>query len=181
MSIPIRRSNTMRLCLLLALCASACTRSDLPLTETREVPLPIDSAFQQSPPTLAEWAYTRGISADLDGDGLTERVVVVAEVSLNEAGFPLWEDGHRWGVYAEAATGERTVMYAGFVPNGFVEAAVLQADSLGAASVLVLERSPGRLRTFEVRYSGAGTAAGVSSNEYQIGAWIPGSASLAND
>jgi hypothetical protein len=169
----------MRFPFLIVLGVTACSGQDSSAGGSGDQPLPIDPAVVESADTVAEWPYRRNISADLTGDGQAERVMVAAEVSLTEAGFPLWEDGHRWGIFAEAPTGERTLLYSGFVPNGFVEAAVLAADSLGASSLLVQERTPNRLRTFELRYEGPGDADVVSSQDHQIGVWLPGSASLA--
>src|SRR5438046_90801 len=47
------------------------------------------------------WQYARRASVDLDGDGKPESVVMIADVTLDKRGRPLWEDGHRWQVYVE--------------------------------------------------------------------------------
>jgi hypothetical protein len=139
---------------------------------------PIDSARIGSVDSVATWAYRRETSADLDGDGAAERVILTADVELGSGGVPLWEDGHRWALVVESARGERTLVYGAFVPNGFAEAAVLAADSQGRRRVLVQERTPQQLRSLEVEYGGPGEARARSAAHYPVGEWLPGSASL---
>ncbi len=69
-------------------------------------------------------------------------------------------------------------MYTAFVPNGFVEAALLQASSEGRREVLVQERTPQQLRALVVAYEAPGKARSVSGAYYQVETWFPGSASL---
>jgi hypothetical protein len=139
---------------------------------------PVDVARVGSAEVAATWAYRREASADLDGDGTAERVVISADVTLSEKQVPLWEDGHRWAVYAEGGDGKRTMLYGAFVPNGFAEAAVLAADSEGRRRVLVQERTPGQVRALEIEYLGPGDAKSRSAAHYQIEQWLPGVASL---
>ena len=51
------------------------------------------------------WPYRHETSADLDGDGSTERVILAADVSMSSAGVPLWEDGHRGAAIRTALEG----------------------------------------------------------------------------
>jgi hypothetical protein len=139
---------------------------------------PVDRARVGSAELAAAWAYRKEVSADLDGDGSPERVVIAADVVVSPRGLPLWEDGHRWAVYAESSTGERTLLYAAFVPQGFAEAAVTVADAQARRHVLVQERTRDQLRALEVEYAGPGRARSRSAAYYQIGEWLPGSASL---
>lgn len=104
--------------------------------------------------------------------------MIAADVTLSERQVPLWEDGHRWAVYAESAEGRRTTLYGASVPNGFAEAAVLAADSEGRRRVLVQERTPGQVRALEVEYLGPGVAKSRSAAHYQIEQWLPGMAAL---
>lgn len=138
---------------------------------------PIDSARGGSITDIASWPYRHEASADLDGDGTAERVVITSDVQMDST-RALWEDGHRWGVYAESQGGERTLLYSAFVPNGFVEAAILTADNTGRRRILVQERTPQQVRALEVEYEGPGKAKSSSAAYYQIGEWLPGSASL---
>ncbi len=139
---------------------------------------PVDVARVGSTEVAAAWSYRREASADLDGDGTAERIVIAADVTLSEKQVPLWEDGHRWAVYVEAADGKRTMLYSAFVPNGFAEAALLAADSEGRRRVLVQERTPGQVRALEIEYLGPGNAKSRSAAHYQIEQWLPGVASL---
>jgi hypothetical protein len=138
---------------------------------------PVDSVRVGSAEQAAAWAYRREVSADLDGDGRAERVVLASDVTLGAGGRALWEDGHRWALYVESA-GRRTMLYSAFVPNGHVEAAVLDASSTGVRHVLVQERTPDQVRALEVEYRAPGEARASSSAYYQVEAWIPGTASL---
>ncbi|HVE66579.1 MAG TPA: hypothetical protein VNC59_08360 [Thermoanaerobaculia bacterium] len=172
-----------RIALLLAVAAlgTACARPATPPGAQEPNPLeapPVDAARLATPEVAAAFPYRREASADLDGDGRAERVVIASDVTLSAKGTPLWEDGHRWAVYAESADGRRTLLYAAFVPNGFAEAAVLAADSEGKRRVLVQERTSGQVRALEVEYLGPGTAKSRSAAHYQIEQWLPGMATL---
>ena len=126
---------------------------------------------------VSGFGYRREVTADLNGDGKPERVVIAADVSMGPTG-PLWEDAHRWAVYVEPEKGERTLLYGAFVPNGFAEAAVLGASSDKERKVLVQERTPLQCRAFEIEYEGAGKARLSSAAYYQVGEWLPGSAAM---
>ena len=136
---------------------------------------PVDTARVKSA-EVPSWGYRREISADLDGDRKLERIVIAADVRVGPSG-PLWEDGHRWAVYVEPEKGARTMLYGAFVPNGFAEAAVTAPDDDGKRRVLVQERTPQQVRALEVEYDD-GKARLSSAAHYQIGDWLPGSASM---
>lgn len=138
---------------------------------------PVDSA-RVSIGTVDGWRYRRELSADLDGDGQPERLVLTSDVEVRPDGVALWEDGHRWALVAQNAAGARTLLYAAFVPNGFAEAAVLQADGQGRRKVLVQERTPQQLRALEIEYRAPGDARSASAAYYQVESWLPGGASL---
>ena len=167
--------------LLLVALLSACTKPATPPGAQEPNPLeapPVDAARIADAEVAAAFPYRREASADLDGDGTAERVVIAADVTLSEKKLPLWEDGHRWAVYAESADGTRTLLYAAFVPNGFAEAAILAAGSDGKRRVLVQERTPSQVRALEVEYEGPGVAKSRSAAHYQIEQWLPGTAAL---
>jgi hypothetical protein len=136
---------------------------------------PVDTARIHAP-EVATWGYRREISADLDGDGRLERVVIAADVAMGPTG-PLWEDAHRWAVYVEPAKGARTLLYGAFVPNGFAEAAVLGSADDRERRVLIQERTPKQVRALEVEYD-RGKVRLRSAAYYQIGEWLPGSAAM---
>jgi hypothetical protein len=126
------------------------------------------------------WEYRRSLEVDLDGDAREERLVIASDVTLRPDGSPLWEDGHRWAVYVEPAgpEGRRTLLFAAFVPNGFVEAAALAPGEGGRRRVLVQERTPHQLRALEVAYEGPGAARLSSGAYYQLGTWLEGAAEM---
>lgn len=79
--------------------------------ETAPSPPLIDPTI---PPAIAGeggWNYHQSASADLDGDGSPERVVLTARVEMYR-GRPAWDDGQPWQVYVETAQGTRTYLYA---------------------------------------------------------------------
>ena len=88
--------------------------------------------------------------------------MLAADAEVRPDGMPLWEDGHRWALFAESAAGERTLLYGAFVPNGFAEAAVLQPDDQGRRRVLVQERTPEQVRSLDIEYRGPGEARSAS-------------------
>lgn len=168
------RHKYLGLIVLLAACAA-----NQALDENTRMPeiSPVDARVS-SVEQVAAWAYHREIRTDLDGDGVAERVVIASDVELSPDRHPLWEDGHRWGVYVESARGERTLLYGGFVPNGSAEAAVMMPDELGRRHVLVRERSPHQVRTFELVYESPGSARTAMSVSQAIDQWLPGTGSL---
>jgi hypothetical protein len=169
----------MRRVLWMMIFAAACGRAAPPAAEHNPLDAPpVDSARVGSMDQIAGWAYRREASADLDGDGRPERLVLAADAEVRPDGTPLWEDGHRWALFAESAAGQRTLLYGAFVPNGFAEAAVLTADAQGRRRVLVQERTPQQVRALDIEYRGPGDARSASSAYYQVESWLPGGASL---
>ena len=141
---------------------------------------PIDSTKVSSADEATSWNYRKELLTDLDGDRQEDQLILAADVELRPDGAPLWEDAHRWAVYVESA-GRRTLLYAGLVPNGFVEAAALARSDAGHRLVLIQERTPSQLRSLEVDYVRPGEAHLSSAAYYQIDTWLPGSARLSRD
>lgn len=155
----------------------ACRSMPRPEEAGEPIP-PVDTARITSVEEVASWLYRQTASVDLDGNGEAERVVIAADVEVGRDGVPLWEDGHRWAVYVEPDAGERTLLYGAFVPNGFAEAVIVAADDVERPRVLVLERTPQRIRAVEVEYDGPGLARSVFGTSYQVDQWLPGGAAL---
>lgn len=133
---------------------------------------PVDTSKVRSALVAAGWQHRQAVDIDLDGDTVAERLVLASDVAMRPDGTPLWEDGHRWAAYVETPTGERTMLYAAFVPHGFAEVGVLAPDDHGRRRVLVQERSPNQLRTFDVEYEGIGKARGQASAHWALEAWL---------
>ena len=102
----------------------------------------------------AQWKYVQRAKADFDGDGNDETAVLIADVTLDARGNPLWEDGHRWQLYFEEADSTRTYIYARFLPFGKLEASVTVPDEEKMPTVVLREITPHALGVYEVRYSG---------------------------
>jgi hypothetical protein len=115
----------------------------------------VDSAQTPAVAGREGWNYQQAAVADLDADGIDERVVLTARVELVR-GRPAWDDGQQWQVYIEEPDGTRTHIYAQFVQLGTVTLRV-GADSTGApASVILVEHLPDRLGVYEVTYTAPG-------------------------
>jgi len=164
-----------RLLLPFAFCAqvAACSVPSPRLEEANPLLAPpVDSTRVRSADEAAAWGPAQSLEADLNGDGAKERLVLSADVARDESGVPLWEDGHRWAVWVEDR-GQKTILYAAFVPNGKAEAAVLIEQDSGIRHVLIEERTPQQLKVFVVAYEGPGAAKSVSASYDQVGQWLP--------
>jgi hypothetical protein len=100
------------------------------------------------------WRYQQRVRADLDADGEQETAVLIADVGLDGQGTPMWEDGHRWQVYVEEQDGRRTYLYARFLPNGKLLAAVADAASGTTPAIVLLEQTRFMLGAYELAYRG---------------------------
>ena len=150
--------------------SAACATQPVPSQPNPLLRPPVDEQRIKLTDVLS-WKHSRAVEADLDGDGVRERVVVVADVEVDARQRPLWEDGHRWAVYvARGATA--TLLYGAFVPNGHVEAAIGIQESDGKRPVIVMERTPQQLRVATIRYD-RGKARSESEGWYHVESWLP--------
>lgn len=99
------------------------------------------------------WNYQQSATADLDGDGKSERVVMMARVEMMR-GRPLWDDGQPWQVYVESEDKKRTYMYARYVQLGTLQLRLSVADSARSRKIVILEHLPDRLAIYEGSYTG---------------------------
>ena len=115
---------------------------------------PVDAAIPEAVAGQEGWNYQRAASADFDGDGREERLVVTARVAMRD-GEPLWEDGQTWQAYVEEPDGQRTYLFARFVQLGTVEGLVTRpSEADGTPLILLTEQTPHFLRIYEIRYLG---------------------------
>jgi hypothetical protein len=133
---------------------------------------PVDSARAGPVEEVARWPLRETVVADLDADGRPDSVILASDVTLSPGGAPLWEDGHRWAVLVEDG-GERTLLYAAFVPRGHAEAAIARPSADGTRSVVVHERTPERAVSFTIAYDGPRRARLVSSAYDHVERWLP--------
>ena len=133
---------------------------------------PVDAARVRIEEAV-QWRHRRIIDADLTGDGSGERIVLTADVTMSNAGVPLWEDGHRWALFVEEGE-RRTLVYGAFVPNGQADAAVLTPDGTGGRRhLLVRERTPQQLRTIVIGYDSPDAVRTISAAHYRVEQWLP--------
>ena len=104
------------------------------------------------------WMYAQRVTADFDGDDKDETAVLISDVTLDNGGAPLWEDGHRWQLYVEESDGAVTRLYAKFVPRGRVTADVGVPPAGKELYIVVVEHSPDRIGVYEYEYRGPQTA-----------------------
>ena len=113
------------------------------------------------PPATADdpgWQYQQRATGDFDGDGTAETAFLISDVPLDDAGRPLWEDGHRWQVYVEEPGGARTYLYARFLPHGHLTADLTTEDSVTTPTILLMERTRDTVGIYQFRYERDGTA-----------------------
>ena len=104
------------------------------------------------------WMYAQRVTADFDGDDKDETAVLISDVTLDNGGAPLWEDGHRWQLYVEESDGTVTRLYAKFIPRGRVTADVGIPSAGKELYIVVVEHSPDRIGVYEYEYRGPQTA-----------------------
>jgi hypothetical protein len=114
-----------------------------------------DTSIVQAEAGAKGWMYEQRVMVDFDADGQMETAVLISDVTLDAGGKPLWEDGHRWQVYVDEPTGERTYVYRQFLPNGSLTADVVRRES-GTRTLLLEARTPQSISVYEVKYSGPG-------------------------
>ncbi|HUG27552.1 MAG TPA: hypothetical protein VMK53_04580 [Gemmatimonadales bacterium] len=112
------------------------------------------------------WGYRLAADADLNGDGVAERVILTARVEMIR-GRPAWDDGQPWQVYIEDDAGQRTHVYAQRLQLGTLTMRVSRAEAGQPATVVLLEHLPDQLSLYEISYSGP--AAATASVRFQRG------------
>jgi hypothetical protein len=145
------------------------------------LPSAVDSTSTTSADTAASWGYRRTTVADLDGDGVPERLVLTSDVFLTDDGEPVWEDRQRWAVFVEEDDRTRTLLYAGWAAPGAVSAAVsrVQTPSLEGVdsrktgrTIVVIEQDTRRARLMILAYDGPGRRRFLDAAGTQLDAWV---------
>lgn len=99
------------------------------------------------------WNYYRSGTADLNGDGTVERIVLATEVEL-VGGQPAWDDGHHWQVYVESSGGVRTQLYTQRLQLGTLTLRL--TGGTGGPKILLIEHLPDSIKVYEIVYEGSG-------------------------
>lgn len=122
-------------------------------TPTPAAPSPlVDPALPTAVAGQPEWEYQREATGDFDGDGATERAMLIAHVQLAADGRPVWDDRQPWQLYIEEPDTSRTYVYARSVQLGRVEAIVTQAASDQLPTIVLIEQTPQQLIMYEITY-----------------------------
>lgn len=140
-------------------CVAACGSGDATVVEQPDAvafdaATIVDTAIAPAIAGEDGWNYAVTSEADLTGDGVAERAVLTARVEMYR-GRPAWDDGQSWQVYVEFADGARRHLYAQRLQLGTITSRVALPDSGGAATLVLLEQLPHRLRVFEVSFDEA--------------------------
>lgn len=132
------------------LCGMGSAHAD-PMVGSRAVNL-LDPAY---PPSIADesWQYRQSVAFDLDGDGATETVWVIARAGWNGRSFD-FDDGQPWQVYVEEPDGKRTYIYSGWVQMGVLQVGV--SEDGGKPSVVILQNEALTFALYRVSYGGPG-------------------------
>ena len=121
--------------------------------KTEEVVDLFDEAYPKAVAGQKGWGFKKTSTVDLNGDGVKEKIFLIANVSLYR-GKPVWDDGQTWQVYVQEPNGRRTYVYSRFVQLGDVEVLTTSAESEKGNAILILERTPHAFSVYEVHYRG---------------------------
>jgi hypothetical protein len=124
------------------------------------------------------WAHGQTATADLDGDGVPERAIIIANAE-DYHGRVLWNDSQIWEVYVEEPDGTRTYVYKRLLQLGSLTARLARPEHAGPIrpgerpeppTILLLEHTPQSFSAYEVRYAGPAqaTAVKLTSREFDL-------------
>lgn len=111
-------------------------------------------------PTVAKdepgWDYRQTVTADLDGDGKEDTVVLMARVerSPSNPSEYIWDDGQPWQVLVESPQGEKTPVYSRWVQIGQLKALIGEQKESGGHDLILLELTGAGISLYRVEYDG---------------------------
>lgn len=103
-----------------------------------------------------EWEYAKTGIYDLNGNGNKELVVLTANADVDSSGEPQWSDGHRWQLYIQDLSGERTYVFANFVQLTSPKISVTERRNGKRSILLRIHRENVTFRVYEILYEGTG-------------------------
>ncbi|MFP4350164.1 MAG: hypothetical protein ACOC3W_06085 [Thermodesulfobacteriota bacterium] len=113
----------------------------------------IDDRYSKATAGEPGWEYAVTTAVDLDKDGESETLVLVANVSLYN-GRPAWNDGQAWQAYVVESGGERIDLYRQYIQLGKVSLAISENAENGPGTVLLAENTDTHIRMIEIHYRG---------------------------
>jgi hypothetical protein len=116
----------------------------------------VDPTVPRAAEEPAAWGYRQAASADLNGDGNLETVVLVARVETIGPGRVAWDDGQPWQLYVEDADGNLTIVFSRYVQLGTLAMRVTLPETLGRPAIVLLEHMPDGMTLYEIDYLGPG-------------------------
>lgn len=88
----------------------------------------------------AAWEYHRTYSnSDLNGDGKTERIHLLANVELVN-GKPAWDDGQLWELIVEEKNGTKTSVFLDYIQLGSVEVNLIKKVQQSQELLLIIRQ-----------------------------------------
>lgn len=148
-----RRSNRWRIFWVLVLVLAAATVFYMVKNRNQQVNL-IDPAQKLVVAGEAGWDYRQYLSADLDGDGSTETVVIMARVAKDpeRPGEYQWDDGQPWQIYIQDGD-NITHVYARWVQLGNLIVFITDEES---ARLAIAENEGAGFRLYMTKYTSNG-------------------------
>jgi hypothetical protein len=112
----------------------------------------VDLSLPAAVDSTNRWQYRESTTYDLNGDGIEEKVVILANVQKSSSGNIAWDDGQPWEVRIEEPDGTRTRVFAQSVQAGTVQGYITHQD--GHPTLFLLEQTTSLLQGFEITYFG---------------------------
>lgn len=120
---------------------------------------PVNLINDHYPPAVAGsdgWQYVKMSEADIDGDGVEEKLYVTTSAFWTPGGWG-WDDGHPWHVYVEESDGTRTYLFSNWVQLGQLRVMLSsEPGDKGPKDVLIEQVGGHGLILYRASYQGPG-------------------------
>ena len=127
-------------------------------TGPQEQPNLIDPAYPLVVAGEAGWDFVETASADLNEDGYSEKIIVMARVERDPKRPRefMWDDGQTWQVYIEDEPGKRSHIYSRYVQLGRLEVVIGHQEEDGPHSIVLLELGGAGIAAYRINYKDPG-------------------------